>query len=149
MVGNGQQAKQDGLQAGTLNRWVKYFDGTPKVAAAGVVEAAKDDGSARADRAGGVVGRRKPRRFQKQVKEMLAHREKAGRGRRPRCVQELFGEKGPFAVSGTMSSKKSLPAEKKQKFDALQVGDAGDEKVRCRRQPARSRRGLKTPAQPT
>src|SRR6185437_7671594 len=29
----GEQAKHDGVQAAALNRWVKYFDGTPKVAA--------------------------------------------------------------------------------------------------------------------
>jgi hypothetical protein len=107
-----EQAKQDNLRANTLNRWVKYFDGTPKVAA---LASWKQMMSARAKeqevtQAAGD--------FQKQVKEMLAHRAKLNK-EKSALLTELFGDKGPFAISDD-ELKKTLPAEKKQQFETLQ-----------------------------
>ena len=110
----GEQAKQDNLKPSTLNRWVKYFDGTPKVAA---LASWKQMMSARANeqevtRAAGE--------FQQQVKEMLANRAKLNK-EKSALLAELFGDKGPFAISDD-ELKKTLPAEKKQQFDTLQAG---------------------------
>lgn len=113
----GEQARHDGLQPGVLNRWVKYFDGTPKAAALvswkqqmTAARASERDITAAADA------------FQQQVKEMLAQREKLDK-QKAALLQELFGDRGPFAISDD-EMKKLLPAEKKQHFDALQAAMA-------------------------
>jgi hypothetical protein len=108
-----EQAKQEGLKPGVLNRWVKFFDGTPKSAELTSWRKMMTAGTADQQLLQAATA------FQEQLKWMLAKRDKLDKDKTA-LVQEVFGDNGPFAVSDD-DLKKALPAEKKERLDTLQT----------------------------
>jgi hypothetical protein len=111
------QAKADGLDPATLDRWVKYLDGGPRIVALSAWreltrpgEPAKREAVLTAAQA-----------FEQQVRKALA--ERAG-GKLDKdntaLLQALFGDKGVFALSDE-ELKSRLPAEKKRQMDQMRL----------------------------
>jgi cytochrome c553 len=112
-----QQAKQDELHAGTLDRWVKYLSGNPKVAALSPwrelpqprMEAGKEEAVVTAAES-----------FQKYVQATLAEKAKGKIDNdKNALLQALFGDNGLFTIND-QELKSRLPADKKQRFEQME-----------------------------
>jgi hypothetical protein len=112
-----QQAKQDELHAATLERWVKYLSGNPKVAALSAwrelpqpqMEAGKDEAVVTAAES-----------FQKFVQATLVEKAKGKVDNdKNALLQALFGDNGLFTIND-QELKGRLPADKKQRFEQME-----------------------------
>ncbi len=109
----GEQAKQDKLHVATLDRWVKYLEGNPKLKAldgwrqlprGGTGAAATEEDVATAAQA-----------FQKHVQEILAEKMPPADKDKTAVMTALFGDKGLFAPSED-ELKAKLPPEKRERL---------------------------------
>jgi hypothetical protein len=122
-----EQARQNGLDAGTLERWVKYLKGNPKV---GALEPWRQ----LVGRQGGTAAREEEvlaaaQKFQQHVQLVLTARAKRKLDKNQTALlQALFGNKGLFGLSDN-DVKARLPAAQKRKADQLQARRKALEKV--------------------
>jgi hypothetical protein len=102
------QAKADGLDAATLDRWVKYLDGNPKVAA---LDAWRHLGKPAEPEAVDAAAKA----FQDDVRKLLAERTRGNLDKdRTALLQTLFGDKGLFNLSDDELKARLLPDKKRQ-----------------------------------
>jgi hypothetical protein len=110
------QAKADGLDAATLERWVKYLESNPQTPAlAAWRKLPKPTETAKADEIDSAA-----KACQKYVESALAERGKNGVDKdKTALMQAFFAEKGLFFMSDDVL-KSRLPAEKKQQLTQIQ-----------------------------
>jgi hypothetical protein len=128
-----EQAKADGLDAATLDRWVKYLDGNPRSPA---LEAWRRS-SKSADSAKAYVAETAARAFQEHVQKAIAERARGNIDNdRAALLQAIFGDKGLFALSDD-ELKARLPPERKRQMEQMQqeaarLRKAAPEKIEAR-----------------
>jgi cytochrome c553 len=110
------QAKADGLHAATLDRWMKYLDGAPKVPA---LDAWRNlPKPTEPDKGDEIVAAAQA--FQQHVQALLVERAKGGLDKdKTTLLDALFGDKGLFNLSDD-ELKARLPADKKQQMEQMQ-----------------------------
>lgn len=111
------QAKAEGLDAGALDRWIKFLDGNPKVAA---LEAWRQLPKTPAPAQSEQVVLTAAQSFQQHVQAVMAQRSKGNLDKEKNdLLQTLFGDKGLFSLTDD-DVKARLPAEKKQQMEQMQ-----------------------------
>jgi hypothetical protein len=111
------QAKVDGLDGAALDRWVKFLDGNPKVAA---LDAWRQLPKTPAPAQNEQVVLTAAQAFQQHVQAVMAQRGKGNLDKEKNdLLQTLFGDKGLFSLSDD-EVKARLPAARKQQMEQMQ-----------------------------
>ena len=111
-----EQAKQDKLPPATLDRWVKYLDGNPKVAALDAWRQLPKPTTDGKDDAAQQVAQQ----FQEQVRALLAEMAKGKLDNdNSELLKALFGDSGVFTLTDE-ETKAKLTGEKKKEWEKLQ-----------------------------